>query len=92
LKDIGFLFGRKDLKDRCYISERCKDCGNDQPGGRTGIWLRCGEAIIVRDKRTGLVIPASKPEDVERAYRELKGEGVKFSMELTTTSRGKMVC
>jgi uncharacterized glyoxalase superfamily protein PhnB len=73
-----------------HLCARCNDWGNDQPGGRTGIWLRCGDTIILRDDKTGVVIPASKSEEVERTYRELKKNGVEFSMELTTTSWGKM--
>ena len=45
---------------------------------------------MFKDDKSGVVIPASKPEDVERAYLELKNKGVEFSMELTTTSWGKM--
>jgi uncharacterized glyoxalase superfamily protein PhnB len=37
-----------------------------------------------------MVLPASRPDGVESAYRELKAKGVQFSMELTTTSWGKM--
>jgi catechol 2,3-dioxygenase-like lactoylglutathione lyase family enzyme len=40
----------------------------DKPGGRTGIWLQCGTISIRKDKWTGQVIPASKPDDVERTH------------------------
>ena len=73
-----------------HLCARCDDRGNDQPGGRTGIWLRCGETVILKDDKTVVVIPASKPVEVERTYLELKKNGVEFSMELTTTSWGKM--
>ncbi len=42
-----------------------------------------------KDEKTGVVLPASNPEDVERTYVELKKNGVDFSEELTTTSWGK---
>jgi catechol 2,3-dioxygenase-like lactoylglutathione lyase family enzyme len=73
-----------------HLCERCDDWGNDQPGGRTGIWLRCGELKLRKDKSTGRVIPVSDPANVEKTYTELKKSGVEFSQELTTTSWGKM--
>jgi catechol 2,3-dioxygenase-like lactoylglutathione lyase family enzyme len=72
-----------------HLCERCDAWEDDSPGGRTGIWLRCGEIILRRDELSGLVLPASDPERVEEAYRELKGKGVEFAEELTTTSWGK---
>ena len=42
-----------------------------------------------KDERTGQLLPASNPEDVERTYRELKEKGVEFAEELTTTKWGK---
>lgn len=72
-----------------HLCERCDSWENDQPGGRTGIWLQCGEITIRKDERTGLVTPASKPEDVERTYFELRKNGVEFSEQLTTTNWGK---
>ena len=42
-----------------------------------------------KDERTGLVTPASRPEDVERTYLEMKKKGVEFSEELTATDWGK---
>jgi len=72
-----------------HLCERCDSWESDQPGGRTGIWFQCGETMIRKDERTGQVTPASKPEDVERAYLEMKKNGVEFSEELTTTNWGK---
>ena len=72
-----------------HLCARCSDWGNDQPGGRVGVWLQCGEIIMHKDERTGLVTPASRPEDVERTYLALKKNGVQFSEELTTTDWGK---
>jgi uncharacterized glyoxalase superfamily protein PhnB len=57
--------------------------------GAYGVWLRCGEITIHRDEETGQTLPASKPEDVEKTYLELKKNGVEFSEELTTTKWGK---
>ena len=73
-----------------HLCGRCHEWGNDQPGGRVGVWLQCGEIIIRKDEKTGVVIPASKPEDVEKTYLELKKKGVEFSEELTTTDWGKL--
>jgi lactoylglutathione lyase len=72
-----------------HLCEKCDDWENDHPGGRTGIWLQCGEIEIHKDEKTGRVIPASRPEDVEKTYQELKKNGVEFSEELTTTKWGK---
>jgi len=72
-----------------HLCGRCDDWGVDRPGGRTGVWLQCGE-ITLRRNEAGRVTPASKPENVERTYHELKQEGVEFSQELTTTPWGKM--
>ena len=72
-----------------HLCERCDDWENDRPGGRTGIWLRCRELTFRKDERTeGRIVPASKPEEVEKAYTELKSKGVRFSEELTITSWG----
>ena len=38
----------------------------------------------------GVFLPASAPEDVDRAYRELKENGVEFSQGLTDTGWGRM--
>lgn len=73
-----------------HLCGRCDDWGEGRPGGRTGIWLSCGEVRLRKDVRPGYVIPASRPEDVERAYQELKKNGVEFAQELTTTEWGKM--
>ena len=72
-----------------HLCERCDSWQNDQPGGRTGIWLQCGEITIRKDERTGQVTPASELKNVETAYLELKKNGVEFSEELTTTNWGK---
>ena len=72
-----------------HLCERCEDWGSDRPGGRTGIWFRCGELTLRRDERSGRLIPASRPEDVESSYHQLKQIGVEFTVELTTTSWGK---
>jgi hypothetical protein len=42
-----------------HLCERCKDWGDDRPGGRTGVWLQCGETTISRDRGTRRVTPAS---------------------------------
>ena len=44
----------------------------------------------MRRNKTGYVIPASKPQNVEETYHELKKNGVEFSQELTTNAWGKM--
>ncbi len=72
-----------------HLCARCDAWEDDQPGGRAGIWLQCGEITIRRDERTGQALPSSKPEDVERTYLELRRNGVEFSEELTTTDWGK---
>jgi catechol 2,3-dioxygenase-like lactoylglutathione lyase family enzyme len=72
-----------------HLCGRCDAWENDRPGGRTGIWLRCGEITIQRVEKTGQALPSSNPEDVERTYRELKRNGVEFAEELTTTKWGK---
>ena len=79
----------KGSKTLLHLCGRCDAWEGDKPGGRTGIWLQCGRTVIRKDERTGLTIPASRPEDVARTYRELKKKGVKFSEEITTTSWGK---
>ncbi len=73
-----------------HLCGHCGDWEDDRPGGRTGIWLQCGKMVVRKGEKTGLVTPASRPEDVERTHRELKGKGVEFSEELRTTSWGKM--
>lgn len=72
-----------------HLCGRCDAWENDKPGGRTGIWLQCGRMVVRRDRKTGLVTPASRPEDVEKTYHELKKMGVDFAEELTTTKWGK---
>ena len=72
-----------------HLCGKCDAWEDDRPGGRTGIWLRCGRIVARRDRKTGIVTPASRPEDVEGTYRKLKRKGVEFLEELTTTSWGK---
>lgn len=72
-----------------HLRGRCDAWENDQPGGRTGIWLKCGEITARKDERTGQLLPASSPGDVERTYFVLKEKGVEFAEELTTTKWGK---
>ncbi len=71
-----------------HLCEECDSWQGDRPGGPTGVWLRCGE-VHLRKAKSGEVIPASEPEDVERTYRDLKAKGVKFSEDLQTFSWGK---
>jgi len=71
-----------------HLCGKCDAWGSDRPGGKTGIWLHCGEAVMQRDNATGALIPASEPHEVETTYRELKAKGVEFSEELTSTSWG----
>jgi catechol 2,3-dioxygenase-like lactoylglutathione lyase family enzyme len=73
-----------------HLCEKCDDWENDQPGGRTGIWLRCGDLMLRKDANTGKIIPASNPANVEKTYHELKKNGVEFTQELKTTSWGKI--
>ena len=72
-----------------HLCGECDDWQGDSPGGRTGIWFRCGET-----RRTeilpGVFLPASAPEDVEKVYHELRARGVEFVQELTDTGWGKM--
>jgi lactoylglutathione lyase len=75
-----------------FLLHLCGKCGsweNDRPGGRTGIWLHCGDITMRKDKESGLLIPASDPDEVERTYTELKRKGVEFSETLTSTSWGR---
>lgn len=72
-----------------HLCERCDSWEKDQPGGSTGIWFQSGQITMRRDERSGLLLPACNPEDVERTYLELKQKGVRFTEELMTTSWGK---
>ncbi len=72
-----------------HLCGKCDDWEKDQPGGRTGIWLQCGESTTRKDERTGRLVPASNPDNVEKTYFELKKNGVEFAEELTTTSWGR---
>jgi catechol 2,3-dioxygenase-like lactoylglutathione lyase family enzyme len=71
-----------------HLCGRCDAWENDHPGGRTGIWLRCGEVGVRRNPKTGVVVPSSDPELVEKTYEELKRRGVEFREPLTTASWG----
>ncbi len=72
-----------------HLCGRCDDWENDQPGGRVGVWLHCGEIMMHKDENTGILTPASRPENVEKTYLELKKKDVKFTQELITTDWGK---
>jgi catechol 2,3-dioxygenase-like lactoylglutathione lyase family enzyme len=72
-----------------HLCAKCDAWGDDEPGGRTGVWFGCGDVIMRKDRRTGQLIPASNPDDVEKTYLELKKKGVDFAEGLTTTSWGK---
>lgn len=72
-----------------HLCEKCDDWETDRPGGRTGVWLQCGEVSMRKDKKNGRLIPASDPDNVERTYLELKKKGVEFKEALTATSWGK---
>lgn len=61
----------------------------DSPGGRTGIWLSCGEVRLRTDEKTGMLLPSSDPVAVETTYGELTRKGVEFSEPLTTVDWGK---
>jgi len=73
-----------------HLCGRCDDWGSETPGGRTGVWLRCGEVTIRRDGKTGRVLPSSDPAEVEKTYLALKNKGVEFTEELKTLAWGKM--
>lgn len=79
-KGSGFLL---------HLCGRCDSWENDHPGGRTGIWLHSGDARMLKDPKSGQLIPSSDPMEVEKTYDELKERGVDFSEELMTTSWGK---
>jgi len=72
-----------------HLCAKCDAWEDDQPGGRTGIWFSSGETTIRRKEGTGLVLPASRAEEVEKTYLELKERGVEFAEELTSASWGK---
>lgn len=71
-----------------HLCGPCDDWGTDKPGGRVGIWFRCGTMRIRNDEKTGQVLPSSDPREVEKTYAELKRNGVEFSEPLRTTSWG----
>ena len=72
-----------------HLCGPCDAWGNDHPGGRTGIWLNCGEIVMRRDQKSGILIPVSNGDGVEKTYVELKRQGVEFSEELSSTNWGK---
>ena len=72
-----------------HLCGRCDEWEKDQSGGRTGIWMQCGEISMRKDGRSGRLVPASNPENVEKTYLELKKRGVEFTEELTSTDWGK---
>ena len=72
-----------------HLCSKCDAWENDKPGGRTGIWLRCGPSRTMKDEKTGMSIVASDPSEVEKTYNELKSKGVRFSEELKTEWWGK---
>lgn len=72
-----------------HLCGKCDSWGDDRPGGRTGLWFSSGEIVMQRHPKTGQLLPASKPEAVERTYQELKAKGVEFAEELVSTNWGK---
>jgi len=79
----------KGSKTLVHLCAKCESWQADRPGGRTGVWLTCGRPRMHRDKKSSMLIPSSDPAEVERTYHALKGKGVAFAEELTTTSWGK---
>lgn len=73
-----------------HLCGKCDDWENDKPGGRTGVWLNCGRITYHKDPKSGRVLPASDPDEVEKTYLELRKNGVEFAEELTATSWGKL--
>jgi len=72
-----------------HLCSKCDSWEKDKPGGRTGIWLRCGALRTMKDGKTGMIIVASDPEEVEKTYNELRSKGVRFTEELKTEWWGK---
>ncbi len=72
-----------------HLCEECESWEGDKPGGSTGLWLPSGP-ITFRKAKSGELLPASDPREVEKTYQELKDKGVPFNGELKTTSWGKM--
>lgn len=72
-----------------HLCGPCDGWKGDSPGGRTGIWLSSGKIRVRRDEKTGLLLPSSYPEAVEKTYLELWRKGVDFSEPLTTVEWGK---
>ena len=83
------VFARpKDSQLLLHLCGKSDSWGRDSPGGRTGLWLYCGEISMRKDPASGQLIPASSPEEVERTYLQLKKNGVEFSEELTSSGWG----
>lgn len=72
-----------------HLCSKCDAWEGDKPGGRTGIWIRCGRLRKTKDRETGTVVVASDPKGVEKTYHELRSKGAKFSEELKTEWWGK---
>ncbi len=72
-----------------HLCEECDSWGSDRPGGTTGIWFPCS-AITFQKAKSGELLPASNPDEVEKTYHELQSRGVRIAHELRTTSWGKM--
>lgn len=72
-----------------HLCAECDSWDGDRPGGSTGIWLPCG-AITFRKAKSGELLPASDPKEVEGTYHELQARGVRFKHDLKITSWGKM--
>jgi lactoylglutathione lyase len=72
-----------------HLCAKCDAWEADHPGGRTGVWFNSGEIVMQKAGKSGQLIPASDPNEVEKTYLELKKKGVEFTEELTSTSWGK---
>jgi len=72
-----------------HLCSKCEEWGTDRPGGRTGIWIQCGPLRMSRNEKTGVLVAASDPTDVENAYNELKSRSAVFSEDLKTEWWGK---
>jgi catechol 2,3-dioxygenase-like lactoylglutathione lyase family enzyme len=84
-----FVKPRNSQTPLLHLCGQCDAWEKDRPGGRTGIWLQCGEIVMRKDERTGRLLPASSPDNVEKTYLELKEGGVEFAEKLITTEWGK---
>jgi uncharacterized glyoxalase superfamily protein PhnB len=72
-----------------HLCGECDSWEKDTPGGRTGVWFHCGKVKLNRHEKTGQLLPASDPAEVEKTYHDLKSRGVEFSEELKDMSWGK---